>query len=95
MARPLRPAAAAMAALGWCSRGAAAAKRGGGKHWWALVVPKPTSIRAEDRGEGCSVVAGGGDGERWRCRLEKEGLGGGVGYGEGGGAWGGAPRSLK
>ena len=33
-------------------------------------------------------MAGGGDGERWRCRLEKEGLGGGVGYGEGGGAWG-------
>ena len=62
--------------------------RGGGKHWWASVVPKPTLMRAEDGGEGCSAVAGGGDGERWRCRLEKEGLGGGVGYGEGGGAWG-------
>ena len=72
----------------WREHARAAAAKRGGKHWWASVVPKPTSIRAEDRGEGCSAVAGGGDGERLRCRLEKEGLGGGVGYGEGGGAWG-------
>ena len=71
MARPLRPAAAAMAALDWYSRGAAAVKRRGKSTSGSRWCPNPPQFGPRGSGEGCSAVAGGGDGERRRCRLER------------------------
>ena len=71
VAQPLRPAAAAMAALEWYSRGAAAVKRRGKSTSGPRWCPNPPQFGPRGSGEGCSVVAGGGDGEWRHCRLER------------------------
>jgi len=68
-------------ALDRCSRGAAAVKeRGRGTREPRECHPLP-QFGPRGSGEGSSAVAGGGKGERWRCKLEEEGWGGGRGSG--------------